>query len=106
MAKFLPLVVIIALAVKHVSCQIDVSRIDKSRITVVKEDPDSGKSEIYTSMRDLEWFFDREQSYIEDIRQILDKKLVGQKAVNDLGAYLASYDEIIGDQLEDHEFLK
>ena len=101
MKILLPLQVLLGLA----SCQLDVYQRSPEGYRVVKEDPNEGRSEIYTSMRDLEWFFEQEQSYIKDLKIILDKKLVSSKAVQHLGTYINSYDEILGAQLEDKRFL-
>ena len=52
---------------------------------MMEEDPDAGTKEIYTSMHQLREFFETEKEYISDIRQMIDKKLVSQKAVGSLG---------------------
>ena len=49
------------------------------------EDPDTGTKEIYTSMHQLREFFETEKEYVNDIRQMMEKKLVSQKAVGALG---------------------
>ena len=51
----------------------------------VTEDPDQGTKEIYTSMHQLREFFETEKEYVNDIRQLMEKKLVSQKAVGTLG---------------------
>jgi hypothetical protein len=40
---------------------------------------------IYTSMHQLREFFETEKEYVNDIRQMMEKKLVSQKAVASLG---------------------
>lgn len=53
-------------------------------------DPDAGTKEIYTSMHQLREFFDKEKEYVSDIRQMIEKKLVSQKAVGSLGTTTAN----------------
>ena len=60
----------------------------------VAEDPDVGTKEIYTSMHQLREFFDAEKEYVNDIRQMMEKKLVSQKAVGTLGILLWARAEI------------
>ena len=55
--------------------------------------------EIYTSMHELVTFFEKEKAYVEDIRLIQEKKLVHQDAIGSLGAYIASYDDVLGEQV-------
>ena len=53
----------------------------------LEEDPDAGTKEIYTSMHQLREFFESEKDFVSDIRQMIDKKLVSQKAVGSLGEH-------------------
>ena len=43
--------------------------------------------------------------YANDIRQICEKKMVSKGGITHLGAYLASYDDVIGDQDDDETFM-
>jgi len=56
-------------------------------------------------MYQLNKFFEEEKDVVEDIKMIIEKKLVSQAAVTGLGNYLASYDDVIGGQEEDETFL-
>lgn len=49
------------------------------------EDPETGTKEIYTSMHQLREFFETEKEFVNDVRQMIEKKLVSQKAVGALG---------------------
>jgi hypothetical protein len=53
-----------------------------------EQDPEAGTKEIYTSMHQLREFFETEKEFVNDIRQMIDKKLVSQKAVASLGEFL------------------
>merc|ERR1712141_317231 len=56
-------------------------------------------------MHQLSEFFEEEKAYVEDIKAIIDKKLVTQQAVSGLGNYLASFDDVLGGQEDDETFL-
>merc|ERR1719242_1628460 len=56
-------------------------------------------------MHQLSEFFEEEKAYVEDIKAIIDKKLVSQSAVTGLGNYLASFDDVLGGQEDDETFL-
>ena len=61
--------------------------------------------EIYTSMHELTAFFEKERDYVEDLRAVVDKKLVSVEARGAVGAYVSSYEDVIGEQEEDESFL-
>ena len=42
---------------------------------------------------------------MEDIRVIIEKKMVSKGGIQHLGSYVASYDDVIGDQDEDDTFM-
>ncbi|CAB4062470.1 P4HA [Lepeophtheirus salmonis] len=48
-------------------------------------------------------FFEREKQYIEDIQTVIDKKLVDMETQGSFGAYLASYEDIVGLQDDSDE---
>jgi hypothetical protein len=50
-------------------------------------------------MYDLENFFKKEKEYIEDIRTIIDKKLVAQSSAANLRDYISSFEDVLGDQV-------
>ena len=54
--------------------------------------------EIYTSTHELAAFFARERDYVEDLRAVMDKKLVSAEARGAVGAYVASYEDVVGEQ--------
>merc|ERR1719210_1965989 len=98
---FLGLVFYLALT----KAQVDIHEKSKDGYIRVPINETAGTSEIYTSMYQLEKFFEDEKSYVEDIKLMIDKKLVSQGAVTGLGGYIASYDDVIGGQEEDETFL-
>ncbi len=99
------LALLLVLSTAFVAGQVDIHEQSKDGYIRVPHNNDTGKSEIYTSMHQLTKFFDEEVAYVEDIKIILEKKLVSQSAVTGLGGYVASYDDVFGAQEEDHEFL-
>jgi len=82
--------------------QVDI-REKKEGYTVEKSDPNAGDGEIYTSTYQLEKFFEEERGYVNDIRVIIEKKMVSKGGIQHLGSYLASFDDVIGDQDEDDD---
>ena len=78
--------------------QVDIKQKSDGYTTQARDDSALTK-EIYTSMHELELFFEKEKQYVEDIRIIMDKKLVFPEGMGALGAYIASYDDVIGDQV-------
>lgn len=50
-------------------------------------------------MMDLENFFQEEAEYVEDLRALYDKKLVSLEAKQNLGAYIQSFEDVVGDQV-------
>ena len=66
---------------------------------------DEKKTEIYTSMHELVAFFEKEKEYVEDMEQIMAKKLVSVDAQGSIGAYIASYEDALGEQDDDESFL-
>ncbi len=85
--------------------QVDIHKADSDGYIRIPHANDTGNSEIYTSMYQLTKFFQEERAYVEDIKTILEKKLVSQGATSGLGSYVASYDDVIGAQDEDDTFL-
>merc|ERR1719361_2841353 len=85
--------------------QIDIHEKPKDGMYRIPINETEGTSEIYTSMYQLNKFFEEEKEMVEDIKMIIEKKLVSQAAVTGLGNYLASYDDVIGGQEEDETFL-
>ena len=61
--------------------QVDIHQKSKDGYIRVPMNESVGTSEIYTSMYQLEKFFEEEKSYVEDIKLMIDKKLVNQGAV-------------------------
>lgn len=81
-------------------------KIEKKKEFITQErDETELEKEIYTSTQQLEQFFLTEQRYVEDVKAIIDKKLVSVDAQGALGAYVASYEDIIGEQDEDETFM-
>jgi len=62
-------------------------------------------STIYTSMQEMENFFKDELNYVEDLRAIYDKKLIGQEGKRSIATYIQSFEDILGDQEEDVSFM-
>ena len=55
--------------------------------------------EIFTSMHDLLNFFKKEKDYVDDLKAIVEKKLVSSAASANLKDYIASFDDVLGDQV-------
>jgi len=85
--------------------QIDIHEKSKDGYIRIPHNESEFTKEIYTSMHQLEKFFDEEKDIVEDIKMIIEKKLVSPAAVTGLGNYLASFDDVIGGQEEDETFL-
>lgn len=62
--------------------QVDIHEKSQDGYIRVKHDETAGTKEIYTSMHQLMQFFEEEKAYIEDIKALIDKKLVSQSAVS------------------------
>jgi flagellar biosynthesis chaperone FliJ len=54
--------------------------------------------EIFTSMHDLQNFFKKEKDYIEDLRAIVEKKLVAASTAANIQDYINSFEDVLGDQ--------
>ena len=61
--------------------QVDIHEKSKDGYIRVPINETAGTSEIYTSMYQLEKFFEDEKAYVEDIKLMIEKKLVTQGAV-------------------------
>ena len=61
--------------------QVDIHEKSKDGYIRVPINETAGTTEIYTSMYQLEKFFEDEKSYVEDIKLMIDKKLVNPGAV-------------------------
>jgi len=85
--------------------QVDIKEQSKDGYIRVERNEEALTKEIYTSMHQLSEFFEEEKNYVEDIKAIIDKKLVSQAAVTGLGNYLASFDDVLGGQEDDETFL-
>ena len=77
----------------------------KERYITQKRDPNHGNQEIYTSMMDLENFFDEELEFVEDLRALYDKKLITLEAKQNIGAYIQSFEDVVGDQEEEKSLM-
>ena len=67
--------------------QVDIKEQSKDGYIRVERNEEALTKEIYTSMHQLSEFFEEEKNYVEDIKAIIDKKLVSQAAVTGLGNY-------------------
>ena len=86
---FWAVVIIPAILVNCDSVPVVQERSKDGKYIIEKDaNPEQGKFSVYTSIHDLEKLFDREQEYIGHINTILDKKLVGNRAVTTLGMYV------------------
>ena len=72
---------ILSLAFNLALAQVDIHQKSKDGYIRVPMNESVGTSEIYTSMYQLEKFFEEEKTYVEDIKLMIDKKLVNQGAV-------------------------
>merc|ERR1719510_831259 len=81
--------------------QVDIREQSKDGYIRIEKNEEALTKEIYTSMHQLSEFFEEEKNYVEDIKAIIDKKLVSQAAVTGLGNYLASFDDVLGGQEDD-----
>jgi len=79
--------------------------VKKEEYVEPKVDPERGNYEIYTSMQQLEEFFMQEMEYVEDLRTLYDKKLISSDARGGIGGYIQSFEDVLGDQEEDREFV-
>jgi len=73
----------------------------KEKYVKHERDPNHGKGEIYTSMKDLENFFKEELEFVDDLRSLYDKKLISMEAKGNVGAYIQSFEDVVGDQEEE-----
>ena len=51
-------------------------------------------------MSDLVDFFEKEKNYVEDLRTIVEKKLVTSSSAANIKDYIASFEDILGDQVQ------
>jgi hypothetical protein len=49
-------------------------------------------------MHDLQNFFKKEKDYIEDLRAIVEKKLVAASTAANIQDYINSFEDVLGDQ--------
>ena len=61
--------------------QVDIYEKSKDGYIRIPYNDSEGPSEIYTSMYQLQKFFDEEKMYVEDLKVMMDKKLVSQAAM-------------------------
>ena len=61
--------------------QVDIHQKSKDGMIRIQKNETEGTSEIYTSMHQLNNFFEEEKDTIEDLKMIIEKKLVSQAAV-------------------------
>merc|ERR1712123_1540 len=52
-------------------------------------------------MKDLENFFKEELEFVDDLRSLYDKKLISMEAKGNVGAYIQSFEDVVGDQEEE-----
>merc|ERR1711892_1232614 len=52
-------------------------------------------------MKDLENFFNEELEFVDDLRSLYDKKLISMEAKGNVGAYIQSFEDVVGDQEEE-----
>ncbi len=95
---------LVAVLVQPTHTQVNIQAKKSEYITQAHNDTELTK-EIYTSMYELTQFFEKEKAYVDDIKAIIDKKLVSVEAQGALGAYVTSYDDVLGGQDEDDTFL-
>ena len=60
---------------------------------------------LYTSISKLAQFFMEEVEYVDDLRAIAEKKLLSADAIGHLGTYIASFEDVVGNQDEDEVHL-
>jgi len=73
----------------------------KERYVRHERDPNHGNEEIYTSIMDLENFFTEELEFVDDLRSLYDKKLITLESKGNIGAYIQSFEDVVGDQEEE-----
>lgn len=78
--------------------QVNIKSVDDG-IEILQRDPNVGNDEIFTSMYELGTFFQKEKEYVEDIRAILEKKLVIEQAAQNLRDYVSSFEDVLGNQV-------
>ena len=61
--------------------QVDIHQKSKDGMIRVPHNESEGTGEIYTSMHQLNKFFEEEKDAVEDLKMIIEKKLVSQAAV-------------------------
>ena len=80
--RFLALILALILAsLGQIKGQVDIHQKSKDGMIRVPHNETEGTGEIYTSMHQLNKFFEEEKDAIEDIKMIIEKKLVSQAAV-------------------------
>lgn len=91
-------VILAVIGLQFTSAQVDIHK--QSEYVTQDRNDEALEKEIYTSMHELVNFFTKEREYIDDLRIIMEKKLVSIDAQGAVGAYIASYEDIIGEQVE------
>ena len=80
--RFLTLILALILAsLGQIRGQVDIHQKSKDGMIRIQKNETEGTSEIYTSMHQLNNFFEEEKDTIEDLKMIIEKKLVSQAAV-------------------------
>ena len=84
------LMVIGALFVTAADGQVKIEDKKSSDSTVWRKNNETeDEREIYTSMHELTAFFAREREYVEDLRAVMERKLVSVDARGAVGAYVS-----------------
>ncbi len=93
MKKFL----VTFLLISSVAGQVNIKNVDDG-LEVLHRDPNAGNDEIFTSMHELGTFFQKEKEYVDDIRAIIEKRLVVEQAAQNLRDYVSSFEDVLGNQ--------
>jgi len=88
---------LIFLFIINTFCQVNIKTVDDG-IEVIERDPDAGNDEIFTSMHELEAFFQKEKQYVEDIRAIVEERIVVGQVAQNLQDYVSSFEDVLGNQ--------
>ena len=89
------LALFLALIGLQVRGQVDIHEKSKDGYIRIPHNESEFTKEIYTSMHQLEKFFDEEKDIVEDIKMIIEKKLVSPAAVTGLGIMFVIFDFIL-----------
>ena len=72
---------------------------------IIDHDFNGIPTELYTSTHKLQDFFIRENYFIDQLRKIVNKKIMKYQTTENITKYITSFDDIVGSKQNDRTFM-